>query len=239
MSDAMLPVNNWDPIWSGEADPDYVREVLKSSSAQIDSFLVSDDQTEEETLALLGRRLAGPIDTATYDVVLDALRALLGADGANVVHWYTVGDGAATGILEEVASPRVAFFVRRIAAAHLPEFKAAFALWKEVPEDWRTIHRDVYFDYINQRYLVRHRIIKINGEEIVVEGNANSVLDLTRSLLTSISIIATREAFTEPAIQAFLKEADSVMGILRPEDQEEPSGNGDVAVTDIGKPAET
>lgn len=239
MSDAMMPVNNWDPIWSAEADDDYVREVLKSSSAQIDSFLVSDDQTEEETLALLGRRLAGPIDTATYDVVLDALRALLGADGANVVHWYTVGDGAATGILEEVASPRVAFFVRRIAAAHLPEFKAAFALWKEVPEDWRTIHRDVYFDYINQRYLVRHRIIKINGEEIVVEGNANSVLDLTRSLLTSISIIATREAFTEPAIQAFLKEADSVMGILRPEDQEEPSGNGDVAVTDIGKPAET
>jgi hypothetical protein len=79
----------------------------------------------------------GPIDTATYDVVLDALRALLGA----------------------------------------------FALWKEVPEDWRTIHRDVYSDYI--------------------------------------------------------READSVMGILRPEDEEEPSGNGDVAVTDIGKPAET
>jgi hypothetical protein len=87
MSDAMMPAHNWDPIWSGEADDDYLRNVLKSSSAQIDSFLVSDDQTEEETLALLGRRLDGPIDTATYDVVLDALRALLGADGANVVHW--------------------------------------------------------------------------------------------------------------------------------------------------------
>ena len=241
MTDAMMPAHNWDPIWSGEADDDYLRNVLKASSAQIDSFLVSDDQTEEETLALLGRRLEGPIDTATYDVVLDALRALLGADGANVVHWYTVGNGAATGILEQVASPRVAFFVRRIAAAHAPEFKSAFALWKEVPEDWRTIHRDVYFDYINQRYLVRHRIIKINGEEIVVEGNANSVLDLTRSLLTSISIIATREAFTDPAIEAFLKEADSVMAILRPEEAaaEEPSGNGDVAIPDLTKPAET
>jgi hypothetical protein len=239
MSDAMMPAHNWDPIWSGEADDDYLRNVLKSSSAQIDSFLVSDDQTEEETLALLGRRLDGPIDTATYDVVLDALRALLGADGANVVHWYTVGNGASTGILEQVASPRVAFFVRRIAAAHAPEFRAAFQLWKEVPEDWRTIHRDVYFDYINQRYLVRHRIIKINGEEIVVEGNANSVLDLTRSLMTSIGIIGTRDAFTEPAIDAFLKEADGVLEILRPSEQEEPSGNGDVAVADFGKPAET
>ena len=238
MSDAMMPAHNWDPIWSGEADEDYLRNVLKASSAQIDSFLVSDDQTEEETLALLGRRLAGPIDTATYDVVLDSMRALLGADGANVVHWYTVGNGASTGILEQVASPRVSFFVRRINAAHQPELKAAFALWKEVPEDWRTIHRDVYFDYINQRYLVRHRIIKINGEEIVVEGNANSVLDLTRSLLTSISIIAARDAFTEPAIEAFLKEADGVMAILRPEDQEEPSGNGDVAIPDLTKPAE-
>jgi hypothetical protein len=238
MSDTTVPANNWEPIWSGEADDDYVRGVLKSSSAQIDSFLVSDDQTEEETLALLGRRLAGPIDTATYDVVLDALRALLGADGANVVHWYTVGNGAATGILEQVASPRVAFFVRRIAAAHLPEFRAAFALWKEVPEDWRTIHRDVYFDYINQRYLVRHRIIKINGEEIVVEGNANSVLDLTRSLMTSIGIIATRDAFTEPAIEAFLKEADTVMAILRPAEEEASSGNGDVTVVDMPKPAD-
>jgi len=236
MSEAMTPANDWDSIWTQQADDEYVRNVLKSSAAEIESFLVSDDQTEEETLALLGRRLSGPIDTGTYDVVLDALRALLGQDGANLVHWYTVGNGAATGFLEEVATPRVAFFVRRIAAAHLPEFRSAFALWKEVPEDWRTIHRDVYFDYINQRYVVRHRIVKINGEEIVVEGNANSVLDLTRSLLTSIAIIAAREAFGEREIEAFLKEADTVLGILRPED--EPSGNGDVTVADIGQPAE-
>jgi hypothetical protein len=237
MSEAMTPTNDWDPIWAQEADDEYVRTVLKSSAAEIESFLVSDDQTEEETLALLGRRLSGPIDIATYDVVLDALRALLGQDGANLVHWYTVGNGAATGLLEEVASPRVAFFVRRIAAAHLPEFRSAFALWKEVPEDWRTIHRDVYLDYINQRYVVRHRIVKINGEEIVVEGNANSVLDLTRSLLTSITIIAAREAFGEREIEAFLNEVDKVLGILRPEG--EPSGNGDVAVADVGQRAET
>ena len=143
MSETPTPQNDWDPIWSQNASEEYIRSVLQSSAAQIESFLVSDDQTEEETLALLGRRLTGPIDTTTYDLVLDALRALLGGDGANVVHWYTVGKGADTGLLEQVASPRVAFFVRRIAAAHLPEFRSAFALWKEVPEDWRTIHRDV------------------------------------------------------------------------------------------------
>lgn len=230
------PQNDWDPIWSQSASEEYIRSVLQSSAAQIESFLVSDDQTEEETLALLGRRLSGPIDTTTYDLVLDALRALLGGDGANVVHWYTVGNGADTGILEQVASPRVAFFVRRIAAAHLPEFRSAFALWKEVPEDWRTIHRDVFLDYINQRYLVRHRIVKINGEEMIVEGNGNSVLDLTRSLMTSISIIANREAFGEREIEAFLTEADKVIDILRPEDQ--PSGDGDVTIPELGQPAE-
>lgn len=230
-------VNDWDPIWTQQADEEYIRTVLKSSAGQIESFLVSDEQTEEETLALLGRRLSAEIDTTTYDVVLDALRALLGQDGANVVHWYTVGNGAETGILEEVASPRVAFFVRRIAAAHLPEFRSAFALWKETPEDWRTIHRDVYFDYINQRIVVRHRLIKINGEEMIVEGNANSLLDLTRSLLTSLGLIGSRDAFGDREIEAFLTEADKVMAILRPQD--EPSGNGDVTVADFGTPAET
>jgi hypothetical protein len=227
---------DWDPIWTQQADDGYVRRVLTSSAAEVESFLVSDDQTEEETLALLGRRLSGEIDTTTYDIVLDSLRALLGQDGANLVHWYIVGNGADTGILEEVATPRVAFFVRRIAAAHSPEFRSAFALWKEVPEDWRTIHRDVFYDYINQRYLARHRIVKISGEEMVVEGNANSVLDLTRSLLTSIGLIATREAFGEREIEAFLREADSVIEILRPA---EASGNGDVAVGDLSRPAET
>jgi len=236
MSETAAPVNDWDPIWTQQADDDYLRSVLTSASAQIESFLVSDDQTEEETLALLGRRLSGPIDTATYDVVLDTLRALLGQDGANLVHWYIVGNGAATGMLEEVASPRVAFFVRRIAAAHVPEFRSAFALWKEQPEDWRTIHRDVYFDYINQRYVVRHRIVKISGEEILIEGNANSVLDLTRSLLTSLGLISAREAFGEREIEAFLKEADTVIAMLRPQD--DGSGNGDVAVADLGRPAQ-
>jgi len=151
MSETTTAVNDWDPIWTQQAEDEYVRSVIKSSAALIESFLVSDDQTEEETLALLGRRLSGEIDTTTYDVVLDALRALLGQDGANVVHWYTVGNGAETGILEQVASPRVAFFVRRIAAAHLPEFKSAFALWKEVPEDWRTIHlRTGEEDYLDK-----------------------------------------------------------------------------------------
>jgi len=237
MSETTTAVNDWDPIWTQQAEDEYVRSVIKSSAALIESFLVSDDQTEEETLALLGRRLSGEIDTTTYDVVLDALRALLGQDGANVVHWYTVGNGAETGILEQVASPRVAFFVRRIAAAHLPEFKSAFALWKEVPEDWRTIHRDVYFDYINQRVVVRHRIIKINGEEMIVEGNANSLLDLTRSLLTSVGLIATRDAFGEREIDAFLIEADKVIELLRPTDQ--PSGNGDVAAAEFGPPPES
>jgi hypothetical protein len=237
MSEPATQPNNWEPIWTQEADDEYVRAVLASSTAQIESFLVSDDQTEEETLALLDRRLSGPIDTTTYDLVLDALRALLGQDGANTIHWYIVGNGADSGILERVASARVAFFVRRIAAAHTPEFRSAFALWKEVPEDWRTIHRDVFFDYINQRFVMRHRIVKINGEEIVVEGNANSVLDLTRSLLTSIGLVATREAFGEREIDAFLKEADTVLGILRPEDQ--PSDNGDIGVPDFGQRAET
>src|SRR5215208_2466970 len=114
MSETTTPPNDWEPIWTHEADDDYVKKVLASSAAQIESFLVSDDQTEEETLELLGRRLSEAIDTTTYDVVLDALRALLGQDGANTIHWYIVGNGVDTGILEQVASPRVAFFVRRI-----------------------------------------------------------------------------------------------------------------------------
>lgn len=229
MSETATGPTDWELIWGRQADDGLVRTVVARAAAQIESFLVSDDQTEEETLALLGRRLSGPIDPETYDVLRDALRALLGEEGANVVHWYIVADGASTGILEEVAPPRVAFFVRRIAAAHLPEFQGAYALWKELPDDWRTINRDVYFDYINGRHLVRHRIQKANGDEIIIEGNANSVLDLARSLLISTRLVGSRDAFGEPAIEAFLEEADAVLAMLRPEEQESPDGDVDIS----------
>jgi hypothetical protein len=232
MSEMATGPTDWGLIWAQEADEELIRATVARSAAQIESFLVSDDQTEEETLALLGRRLSGPIDPTTYDVVRDALSALLGEEGANVVHWYIVGAGASTGILEDVAPARVAFFVRRIAAAHDPEFRAAYALWKEVPDDWRTIHRDVYFDYINERHLVRHRIQKANGEEFVVEGNANSVLDLARTLLISTRLIGSREAFSEPTIQAFLAEADAVLAMLRPDEEASQDGNGAVGDAD-------
>ena len=132
------------------------------------------------------------------------------------MHWYTVADGASTGILESVAPERVTFFVRRIAAAHRPELRAAFALWNEVPEDWRSINREIYLDHLNQRYLVRHRIFKVNGDEILIEGNANSVLDLARSLIVSIKLVGNRDAFGEREIANFLGEADAVIALLRP-----------------------
>ena len=239
MSETTTGPSEWDLIWTQQADDELVRKVIARSAAEIDSFLISDDETEEETLELIGRRVGGPIDNTTYDLVLDALRALIGQDGANAVHWYVIANGASTGILEEVAPPRVAFFLRRIAAAHLPELRAAFSLWKEVPDDWKTIHRDVYYDFINQRFIVRHRIVKLNGEEMVVEGHANSVLDFTRSLLTSVGMIGSRDAFGEREVELFLNEADSVLAMLRPQEQASQDGDGDLAVGDISRPAET
>jgi hypothetical protein len=237
MGETATEPTDWELIWAQRADDELVRTVVTRSAEQIESFLVSDDQTEEETLALLGRRLSEPIGPATYDVVRDALRALLGEEGANVVHWYIVADGAETGILEQVAPARVAFFVRRIAAAHLPEFQAAYALWKELPDDWRTIHRDVYFDYINQRHIVRHRIQKVSGDEIIIEGNANSVLDLARGFLISTRLVGSRDAFGEPTIEAFLEEADAVLAMLRPQEQpsQDGDGDGDGDVGDFGQ----
>jgi hypothetical protein len=47
MSEPATQQNNWEPIWAQEADDEYVRAVLASSAGQIESFLVSDEQTEE------------------------------------------------------------------------------------------------------------------------------------------------------------------------------------------------
>ena len=222
MNDTTNTVSDWDAAFAGELDDGAMRRLVASSAAEIEVFLAADTETEEETLDILRRRLRGDIGPQTYDVVISALANVLGERGAKLLHWYQTSESEdEVKLFEEEASHRVLWFVRRILASHGPELRRAWALVKEPADDWRSISREIYYDILNDRHLVRHRIEKVNGDEVVFEGNADSALQLARALLITVQRMSP-DSFTPAVIDGFLEDADNVLSILR----SEPSTDG-------------
>jgi hypothetical protein len=205
----------WDAVLSGQVELDEVRPLLAVSAQEIDEYLAADSETEEETLDVLRRRLEGPIQTTTYDAILGALRALMGDDGTGLIHWYVTSSPEDAAILRGNASPRVEWFLRRIVAAHGPELQAAFALWRDLPDDWKSVNREVFYDVVRERYYIRHKIFKVDGSEVTLEGNADSVLDLARTMLLTLRWIGTADAYSPAVKEAFLAEADEFIAMVR------------------------
>jgi hypothetical protein len=213
----------WEQVFAGEVAPEDIEPLLAESAQAIDEYLAADSETEEEALEVLRRRLDGPLEPTTYDDILAALRALIGNDGTGLVHWYVTIAGDDVARLKGNASPRVDWFLRRITAAHGPELQAAFSLWRDLPDDWKLVNREVFYDLVRERYYIRHRIFKSNGEQVVLEGNADSVLDLARSLLMTLRWVGRGDAFSEPVRDAFLDEVQEFVAMAAPQ----PATNGD------------
>lgn len=216
-------IPTWDAVLAGEVAPEEMKPLLVASAQAIDEYLSADSETEEEALDVLRRRLERPLEPTTYDEILAALRALMGNDGTGLVHWYVTTAPEDTSMLRENASPRVDWFLRRITAAHGPELQAAFSLWRDLPDDWKLVNREVFYDLVRERYYIRHRIYKASGEQVVLEGNADSVLDLARSLLLTLRWVGRADAFSEPVKEAFLAEAQDFAAMAS---AQEPATNG-------------
>jgi len=78
------------------------------------------------------------------------------------------------------------------------------------------ISRDVYYDQIAERHLVKILIEKYNGQRLAIEGTASSLLMLTSYMIRSVRLVGTREPFSEQSIELFLQEAGQLQTLLQP-----------------------
>jgi hypothetical protein len=112
-------------------------------------------------------------------------------------------------------------FVRTILGLYGPDLQNGIALWNEHPDDWRTLYRDVYYDQISERHLVRIRIEKYNGEEITIEGSPDSILNLTSYIVFTLRLVGTPLAFGQESMDRFAAEVEQFGQLLTPEEDED------------------
>jgi hypothetical protein len=208
---------------------------LTKGCADLDTLLQAHPHAGQEILEILGKRLTGTFDPQTYQILYNGLINLLSPDAIWVIAYAAQSArGEWAQELGEYASPRVMGFVRAVIGLYGPELDRAYALWNEYPHNWRTFLRDVYYDYVNQRYYLRIRLLKYNGEETVVEGNPDSMLQLASYLLKTLRMVESPDVYTQGIRDQFLEEVKeflTLLGVIEKEQQgDQPDQNGKNAV---------
>lgn len=206
-------------------------EWVPVSVAALQAFLKSHPDAERQVREILDKRLAN-IDGTTWRAIFASLDNYLGKESTDLLFNVAQPDQAKR--LEDIrdAAPHdVMNFLRTIISLYGPELANAFLVSNQLPNNWKMFYRDVYYDYINKRSHIRVRIAKYNGEEPFVEGDADSILELTIFMMQTLLFLPIPDLIGTQMADRFVEEANRLIEFLRPP-AAAPSGDNAA-----GKPA--
>ncbi|MDR7521519.1 MAG: hypothetical protein QN168_03545 [Armatimonadota bacterium] len=215
----MKDMADWSSLLAGQvSDPG---PLIAEAAGVLDAFLQARPQADSEVLAVIGRRLGTGVGVKTLGEVHTALSSYLGQDPAYLVAWVTRTDQVnRIAQVEATASPRVAAFLRAILGMYGAELAQAYTRWNELPDDWSLITREIRYDLLNERLLVKVLIDKYNGEQVVIEGPANSILELTVNMLRTCNMVGRTDAFAQRTADMLAKEYEEFRTLVgRPSDE--------------------
>ncbi len=81
--------------------------------------------------------------------------------------------------------------------------KEAAAIGGEDPAGWRTVNREVYYEALADRWVVRFEIVKYDGERVTLNERPTTLLSLANAVLDTL-------IQTLPNMLAELVDADHV-----------------------------
>jgi hypothetical protein len=230
--------DQWGDLLSGKLLPEETEPLITKAVINLHGFLESEPQAAQCVLEILGRRLGGQITAESWDDMTNSLAQYLGPEATGLLWWVVEVEDPLNNRLQEVekynASAKVMAFLRTIVGTFGIEMSKAFDGWNRYTDEWSGVHREVYYDLMNQRYRFRVRIEKYNGEAMTIEGDGVSMLTLTTHLIRTVKMVGTRDAFDEFSITQF-KEQSSELNDLLAEEEEETTAE----VSDLQTDAET
>ena len=220
----MDDTSDWLKLLRSEIPAEAAGEMLIHGIADLKVFMDSDSQTEQRVLDILNRRLTCKIDGDTWDAMHNSLIQYFTEVLAHMLYWIVGVEDATASRMEEVqklAPAGVVAFLRAVVGVYGSDLSEAFAVWNQSSEDWRTIHRDVYYDKISQDHRIRVRIQKYNGESIVIEAVPDSILRLVSVLMYTARLVGIPGAFGIDAVTAFAEETQLLGEMLTADGKEE------------------
>ena len=202
-----------------------VPDWLSSGVTALESFLKSHPDAEHQVREILDKRL-GKIDANTWNSVFTSLDSYWGKESTDILYNFaSVAQSELENRFQEIgktAPVEVINFLRKIISLYGPEFEAAFLASSQLPNNWKTFYRDVFYDHVNKRTHLRVRFAKYNGEEPFIEGSADSMLELTILMMQTIGYLPGPDSVGKEISGQFIQEANKLIDFLQTPAPEEP-----------------
>ncbi len=219
----MSAIDPWISLLTGQLPDEEQVRLLSEGVAELEAFLESRPEATEDVLEILARRLDGKIDHQTWATVDAALSSYLGRELAYLIAWVAQPEEQMERLreLSGYAAPEAMAFLGTVLGLYGPELERAYLCWNEIPDDWRVLYRDVYYDMLNQRPHIRLRIQKYNGETVTFEGHSDSILALASSLILTLRLAGIPDAFSQGRLLQFGEEVRELFRLVFPALEEE------------------
>jgi hypothetical protein len=219
-----------------------VPDWLLTSATALESFLNSHPDAEHQAREILDKRLS-KTDANTWNTLISSLDNYWGKESTDIVINVAQQPDAEkrSRRLEEInkfASPAVMNFLRKIYSLYDLELANTFLVSNQLPNGWQTFYRDVYPDPLNKRSFIRIRLAKYNGEEPFIEGNADSILELTMLMVKTMRSLESPVLFGKNLAEQFIQDANDFIQFLQPliaEAPEDQSTNQSATLADEQK----
>lgn len=197
-------------------------ELIAGSAVELGASLRSQPELGSEFHAYLARKIPAQLDAETWDQLRKQVTDTLGAGPGGLVMWASYIDPSEDdraqrlALLNAIAEPAVVAFLHRIRTAYGTDFQAAWEVYGELPNNWKTVNRDIYVDVVRGRPYIKFTMLKFNGEQVLVEGTGDSFLNLAAYLSAALTTLGDPSFFTQDIIDYYTANASALLTMFHP-----------------------
>ena len=227
--------DEWISLLNGTGDPDSASSLVKGAAEELDQRVEADPEIEARIASILDRAFGRRIDYTTLTTTQSALAVYLGDDVAYLLVWLSEPNAMVDRLddFAAIASEQAANLVRSLVGRYWQELRDAQDLAGQSADEWKNLTQEAFLDQITNKYVLRVRIEKYSGDNVVLELSPNSALALVKFVTRSLLTIATPELFDPTTLNDYLSDVED----LRSRTAEGDAEPLDSAVAEIGDPS--
>ena len=192
-------------------DPQVGAAKLDDLTAQMAKLVEGHPEIAPQTMELLGRHLGDGVDTETYTEIWEGLDALfgIGEDVPRLFSWFlAIEQRERLDALTVRCPPVLARLLRSCMGIYGPGLQDAYRRWREYPDNWDVMHRQVYVDNERNQNRIDITILKYNQEKVELTLEARSLLLMVSRLMNSLAAVASGP-FTDGELKELGEQSDA------------------------------
>lgn len=212
--------------WSAlnRLDPEEGAIQLIELTDRISEFVEQNPETETKLVEALELNLRPEIDTETYNPIWYAITTLIGIgeDAPRLFIWLSgPQQQERLDALTSRCRPDFARLLRNIFALYGESLQVAYRRWREYPDNWEAMHRQVYVDQERNQTRIDLKIVKYNQESLDLNLDARSLLLMVSRLMGSLTLAASGP-FTDAELSELRSQSQAFWDVID-SGQDEPA----------------